>query len=314
MATLPRVPEGLAPLSAHLSRSGRLRRRPVSPLSPGLPGGSHVPPPPPGRPERRSAVTPTPRDPRGGGPRPPPAPEPGSSCPHGRAGANVTPATWHRALALSPSPSPSPSPAEGPPLCGQRPQSRGAAQSSGEQQHRGGPRAGTGTRGSPGGDAAPTVYLGASPAPPAAQMSPRASRSGYRLRLQLPFIAPLPVPCPLSLVPSPSPPGWGHKLRAPQDTTSDQGHWDGADPAVTLGGFVAHRGCPEVAPVAGSPLDAPRVPPMGAPTRPLRQPPALVAGQSRMPGTALEPPPRAMPVLEGTSAVPSLSPGAPVTS
>lgn len=34
-------------------------------------------------------------------PRPVQMAEPGSSCPHGGDGANVTPATWHRALALS---------------------------------------------------------------------------------------------------------------------------------------------------------------------------------------------------------------------
>lgn len=134
-----------------------------------------------------------------------------------------------------------------------------------------------GVTGVAGGDTAPTIYLGASTAPPAAQMSPRASRSGYRLRLQLPFIAPLPVPCPSSLSPPhrPPPPGWGQRHPSPQDTASYRGcptpdtrTGDGGDPAVTLGGFVTHRGCPGVAPAAGCPLDTRRVTPMGAPTRP----------------------------------------------
>lgn len=140
----------------------------------------------------------------------------------------------------------------------------------------------TGMGGSPawrrGGDTAATIYLGASTAPPAAQMSPRASRSGYRLRLQLPFIAPLPGPCSLSLSPPHRPPGGDTASEPPQGTASDQGRpapdtgtGHGGDPAVTLGGFVTHRGCPEVVPVAGCPLGTPRVTPMGAPTRPFQR-------------------------------------------
>lgn len=93
-------------------------------------------------------------------------------------------------------------------------------------------------RGKGGGHTAPTIYLGASAAPPAAQMSPPASRSGYRLRLQLPFIAPVPVP-----VPSPAPttpPAGDPGIRAPKTppgtrglTPLNVGSGDGGDPAVT---------------------------------------------------------------------------------
>lgn len=167
------------------------------------------------------------------------------------------------------------SPAVGPPFPsgtsrggrGQHPQSGGGAKRTGEHQHRWGPRMGDrdgGVTGVAGGDTAPTLYLGASTAPPAAQMSPRASRSGYRLRLQLPFIAPVPVPCPCPLPIAHRPPGGDTGVRAPQDTASDQGRptpdtgtGDGGDPAATLAGLVTHRGCPGLAPVAGCPPTPP---------------------------------------------------------
>lgn len=149
--------------------------------------------------------------------------EPGSSCPHGGDGANVTPATWHRELALScPCLLPWDPPLSKRHLPGgglrQHPQS---CREHGGHRHRWvGDRDG-GVTGVAGGVTTATIYLGASTAPPAAQMSPRASRSGYRLRLQLPFIAPLPGPCSLSLSPPHRPPGGdaaSEPPRAPQAT------------------------------------------------------------------------------------------------
>ncbi|XP_050841891.1 basic salivary proline-rich protein 2-like [Serinus canaria] len=206
----------------------------------------------------------------------PPMAEPGSSCPHGRDGANVTPATWHRTLALSLSPSP----AAGPPLSERvqaaPPELRRCREDGGAPE--GSPR-GDRARGVTGvaGGGHSTHHLpwrfhgpaGGSNVPP-----------GLPLRLPAPFTAAVysPAPCPLSLSPPHRPPGGDTGSEPPRTPPAsyqgrpapETGTGHGADPAVTLGGSVTHRACPEVAPVAGSPLGTPRVPPMGAPARPLQ--------------------------------------------
>lgn len=111
--------------------------------------------------------------------------EPGSSCPHGGDGANVTPATWHGALALSPSLSP----AVGAPLSKRHrpggaqaapPELRGCRED-GEHQHRWGPTRVTGTGGSPG-------WRGGTQHPPFTSALPRPRR-----RLKCPPGPPAPV-------------------------------------------------------------------------------------------------------------------------
>lgn len=161
--------------------------------------------------------------------------EPGSSCPHGGDGANVTPATWHRGLALALAPPMAP-PAKqqlpGGPRAGSTPRAPGGAKRMGDPSISGVLMRVTGMEGHRRGEGGHTQHPPFTLALPRPRRRlkcpPRASRSGYRLHLQLPFIAPVPVP-----VPSPAPttpPAGDSGIRAPQDTPRHQGvdplqHW-----------------------------------------------------------------------------------------
>lgn len=241
--------------------------------------------------------------------------EPGSSCPHGGDGQmsprppGTTGWPW-----LWPPPCVSPCSAKqhlpGGEGCGQAapPEpGQGVPRRGGDPSTSGVTGAGWGgnTPAWRGGTHTQSTHLGTSAAPPAAQMSPRASRSGYRLRLQLPFIAPGPVPSP---PPATARPGGHPRVTVPRDTLrhlrSDPRPATGCVPPLlrvppapcpplgTEGGFVptpgTHRGCPGVAGAAGRCRHL-RHPPGDthgcwvASTCPLHHARAvLVAGQSRM--------------------------------